>query len=37
MKNYLIVMSTIATAAAIAFELYIFGEVLNICRVIMAG
>lgn len=37
MRYYLIVMSTIATAAAIAFEVYVFGVVLDIIRVIMAG
>jgi hypothetical protein len=37
MKYYLIVMSTIATAAAIAFEVYVIGVVLDIVRVIAAG
>ena len=37
MKYYLIAMSAIATAAAFAFEVYIFGVVLDICRVIAAG
>lgn len=37
MKYYLLVVGTIATAAAIAFEMYILGVVLGIIRVIAAG
>lgn len=37
MKYYLLVVGTIATAAAIAFEVYMLSEVIDIIRVIAAG
>ena len=37
MKTYLLIITAIAIAAALAFEAYVFGVVFDILRVIMAG